>query len=44
MYFMEKVQICNVYITPSSCVSLTKNIEHYLTRMSINGKQFTYIN
>lgn len=32
---MEKVQICYVYITPSSCVSLTKNIEHYLTRMSI---------
>lgn len=24
MYFMEKVQICYVYITPSSCVSLTK--------------------
>lgn len=34
---MEKVQICYVYITPSSCVSLTKNIEHYLTRMSINS-------
>lgn len=24
MYFMEKVQICYVYITSSSCVSLTK--------------------